>query len=100
MNRTTLFFEADLSPIEGNAGKSDTDFKETEGAANLHHGLADLRGSFASLSEVGKNPGPQLSELEESRRRAGPIGVDRRCGRPKFFRTNRQPPTGIWSSMA
>ena len=62
--------EADLSPLEGNVGKSNTDFKETEGPANLHHGLAGLRGSFASLSEVGKNPGPQLSEFEESRRHA------------------------------
>ena len=61
-------------------GKSNTDFKETEGPANLHHGLAGLRGSFANLSEVRKNLGPKLSEFEESRRRAGPIGGDRRCG--------------------
>ena len=71
MNGTTLFLEADRSPLEGNVGKSDTDFKETEGPANLHHGLAGLRGSFANLSEVRKNPGPKLSEFEESRRRAG-----------------------------
>jgi hypothetical protein len=65
--------EENLSPLERNVGKSNTDFKETEGPANLHHSLAGLRGSFALLSEVGKNPGSKLSEFEEGRRHAGQL---------------------------
>ena len=80
MNRTTLFFEAEFSPIEGNAGKSDTDSKETEWPANFHHALADLRCSFAALAEVGKKPQPAAQRARGKQTAGGSIGGERRCG--------------------
>ena len=71
MNGPRPSMEADLSPLRGTRARATSDFKETEEPANLHHGLAGLRDSFATLSEVRKNPGPKLSEFEESRRHAG-----------------------------
>ena len=80
--------EAGLSPLEGNVGKSDTDFKETEGPANLHHGPAGLRGPFASVSEVGEKPRPAAQRAPGKRSASGLSWRRRRCGYSQFFCTN------------